>query len=183
MMIHTKEDVLTLIQEDEWMMDALAVAEELQLKDWCICAGFVRGKIWDTLHGFQRTELPDIDVVYYDATCLEKDKEKEYEHKLHRLFPGQPWSVKNQARMHAVNQDPPYDSTREALSRFPETATALGVRLNQNKLELIAPFGVNDAVNLLVRPTPAYLHNLDRYHQRMKKKNWQKIWPNLTIQW
>lgn len=93
-MIHTEEDVLALIQEDDWMMAVLAAAEALQLKDWCVCAGFVRGKIWDTLHGFQRTELPDIDVVYYDSACLKKEKEKEYEYELHRLFPGQPWSVK-----------------------------------------------------------------------------------------
>ena len=40
------------------MMDLLKGAKSLNLPDWWICAGFVRSKIWDVLHGFdERTTI------------------------------------------------------------------------------------------------------------------------------
>ncbi len=63
-----EEDVIFLIEKDTWMMDVLKYAKSLNLPDWWICAGFVRSKIWDTVHGFkEKTSLPDVDVIYFDA--------------------------------------------------------------------------------------------------------------------
>src|SRR5690606_18827150 len=113
--------------KDAWMIGVLSAAKSLDLPDWWICAGFVRSKIWDTLHGFnERTPLSDIDVIYFDAENLSEHTEKRLEEKLHRIMPGLPWSVKNQARMHIVNELESYTSAIDAISKFPETATALG---------------------------------------------------------
>ena len=40
---------------------------------------------------------------------------------------------KNQARMHVVNNMLPYSSSVDAISKFPETATALGVTLDEKQ--------------------------------------------------
>ena len=67
MYIKTEQDIIKLIQNDTWMMGILQTAKSLQLPDWWICAGFVRSKIWDVLHGYEvRTLTPDIDIIYFD---------------------------------------------------------------------------------------------------------------------
>ncbi|AND41468.1 nucleotidyltransferase family protein [Cytobacillus oceanisediminis] len=50
-MLKNEEDVIKVIQCDEKMMEIIKVASTLNLPDWWICAGFVRSKIWDVLHG------------------------------------------------------------------------------------------------------------------------------------
>lgn len=75
--MQTTEDIKNLILEDKWMMDILGAAQQLDLPDWWICAGFVRSKIWDALHGYiERTPLEDIDVIYFDANNKEESEEK-----------------------------------------------------------------------------------------------------------
>ncbi|WP_399631373.1 nucleotidyltransferase family protein [Sporosarcina sp. SG10008] len=186
MVITTEREIVVLIQEDKWMMDLLKCAKSLNLPDWWICAGFVRSKIWDVQHGFNvRTTIPDIDVIYYDRTNSGKSVEKEYEEVLKRLLPAIPWSVKNQARMHSVNNVIPYTSSVDAISRFPETATALGVKLDEgNNVILTATHGIEDVVNLRVKPTPYFCDKKERmkiYEERIKKKNWQVVWNKLEI--
>lgn len=77
MLIKSEEDILWLIREDKWMMELLKCAKSLNLPDWWICAGFVRSKIWDVLHGFnERTTLPDIDVIYYDEKIVKRVRKR-----------------------------------------------------------------------------------------------------------
>lgn len=185
-MLENKEDIITLIKSDEKMMEIIHTASKLDLPDWWICAGFVRSKIWDTLHGFEdRTLTPDVDVIYYDPANLDEDYEKDLEKKLISLLPDIPWSVKNQARMHVINQIPPYTSSEDAISKFPETATALGVKLdNDNHLVLTAPCGIEDVINLEVKPTPFFTETEERaaiYEERLFKKNWKAIWHKIKV--
>jgi len=186
-MIQSEQDLLLLVQKDDWMMDVLHAAKTLQLPDWWVSAGFVRSKIWDVLHGYaQRTPLPDVDVVYFDPDHLDEAAEKELEKRLFSIRPNVPWSVKNEARMHLINQMPPFTSSVDAIANFTETATALGLSLDeQDRIRLTAPHGIQDAVNLIVRPTPYYLQSPDRariYENRVSKKQWSKLWPRVVIE-
>src|SRR5690606_955501 len=160
------------------MMEILHQAKSLELPDWWICAGFVRSKIWDTLHEFtERTPLTDIDVIYFDSNDLKEETEKEYENHLRTLNPTIPWSVKNEARMHIRNNVPPYESSIDAISKFPETATALGIKIDSNNhIILTAPHGIHDVIHLEVRPTPYILENqhvASLFKDRIRKKNWK----------
>jgi hypothetical protein len=75
-MLIDEEKIISLISEDVWMMAILKSAKSLDLPDWWICAGFVRSKIWDTLHDFRvRTPIPDIDVIYFDQYRRIRGKE------------------------------------------------------------------------------------------------------------
>lgn len=186
MFIPNEKDIISLVQEDEWMMDLLKCAKSLNLPDWWICAGFVRSKIWDVLHGFdERTPMPDIDVIYYDLGNIEEIVEKKYEEVLRRLLPTVPWSVKNQARMHIANNSSPYSSSVDSIAKFPETTTALGVKLDErNNVILTAPHGIQDVVNLIVKPTPYFLESKDRmlmYEKRVREKNWQATWSKIEV--
>lgn len=181
-----EDEITTLIDEDDWMMEILKAAKSLNLSDWWICAGFVRSKVWDILHGFSvRTPIPDIDVIYFDPTTLSELEEKKSEGKLKSLLPNIPWSIKNEARMHLRNNVEPYSSSVDAISKFPETATALGVKLDDwNQVILTAPCGISDVVSLIVKPTPYFLENTDLsliYNQRIIKKDWKATWNKLII--
>jgi uncharacterized protein len=185
-LLKNKEDVIKLILSDENMMKIIHTAGTLDLPDWWICAGFVRSKIWDTLHGFKEgTMTPDVDVIYYDPANKDEDYEKKLENKLKSLMPEIPWSVKNQARMHVVNQIPPYTSSEDAISKFPETATALGVKLDkENNLILTAPCGLEDVLKMEVKPTPFFTETRERaaiYEERLIKKNWTANWPMVKV--
>jgi uncharacterized protein len=181
-----EEKIIKYITEDKWMMDILKTVKSLNLPDWWVCAGFVRSKIWDILHNFsERTLIPDIDVIYFDATNVDELEEKRLEETLKSRMPNTPWSVKNEARMHIKSNMPSYSSSVNAISKFPETATALGVKLDENdNVILTAPYGIWDVVNLEVKPTPFFTKNKERaeiYENRIAKKNWESIWYKLTV--
>ncbi|HDW8003735.1 TPA: nucleotidyltransferase family protein [Bacillus cereus] len=186
MTIQTEQDIIRLIENDEWMMNVLQMAKSLELPDWWICAGFVRSKIWDTLHDYEaKMAMPDVDVIYYDSLHQDEIYEQSLETKLMNIDATIPWSVKNQARMHVVNNMPPYSSSVNAISKFPETATALGVTLDElNNVILTAPCGIEDVLSLQVKPTAHFLKSKERLHMyknRVIKKNWQSKWPSITI--
>jgi uncharacterized protein len=187
MTLKTETDVLRIISEDKWMMDILRSVRMLGLKDWCICAGFVRTKIWDTIHEYtERTELSDIDVVFFDKEMTDERIEKELEAHLAKIHQGLPWSVKNQARMHVINDIPPYTSTEDAISKFPETATALGVAIEADgNLRLIAPHSIHDALELKIRPTPFFRTSkrlMRIFENRLVSKSWHSVWPGLIVE-
>ncbi|MGX9931581.1 MULTISPECIES: nucleotidyltransferase family protein [Virgibacillus] len=185
-LLKNKEDVRKLIQADDEMMEILQAANTLNLPDWWICAGFIRAKIWDTLHGFtKRTTIPDVDVIYFDIETIDEQEEKILEAKLKNKMPNVPWSVKNEARMHIVNNIPPYTSSVDAISKFPETATALGVKLDkEGKVIVTAPCGIADVINLQLKPTPYFTETREReaiYEERIRKKKWKSTWNKLNI--
>ncbi|WP_033540997.1 nucleotidyltransferase family protein [Planococcus sp. CAU13] len=184
--METEKEILTVIGADSWMMKVLQAAEMLELSDWWICAGFVRSKVWDVLHGYDaRTSLGDIDVIYYDDENVDEEQEKKFEHQLNQNMPGLPWSVKNQARMHQVNNLPQYQSSFDAVSQFPETATALGVKIAPGgQLELMAPHGLVDLLDIRVRPTPAFEKDerlMKVYKKRLESKKWSQKWPKVEV--
>lgn len=190
----TEKDILRLIEQDSWMMEILEAASNLNLPDWWIGAGFIRSKIWDYQHGYKkRTPLPDIDLIYFDKSDFSEKEaggfstktEDAYQKKLDELGLGIKWSVTNQARMHIFHKQKPYKNSEEALSQWSETATCIGVRLKKGKLELIAPYGADDLVNLILRPIPNYeklfAFDPDAFERRAKQKKWLEKWPKLKI--
>ncbi len=182
---HSENFILGLIEEDEWMMDILQVAKSFSLPDWWVAAGFVRNKAWDHLHGFKKRTYGggmDVDVIYFDPKDLSETAEKEMELKFYIAKPGIPWSVKNQARMHVQNGDGPYKDSVDAMAKWPETATCVGVKIgNDGKLVLAAPLGVSDVVNMVLRPNQNCKRNPQAFISRMEKKNWLNKWPKTII--
>ncbi len=178
-----KNDIIRLIENDEWMMDLLIKVRSLNLPDWWIGAGFVRSKVWDTLHEYKkRTIIPDIDVIYLDKIDSSEKTEKEFEKKLADLDSSINWSVKNQARMHLRHNHKPYKNSEEALSYWVETATCVGARIdNEDKITLTTPRGIDDLVSLVLRPTPDFQKDLKTFHDRYTQKEWLKKWPKLKV--
>lgn len=181
------ESLRTLLTADPEFLGMLEAVRALALSDGFLTAGVIRNRVWDHLHGYgSPTPLNDIDVIYLDPRDLDETSEKRFEAALREQLPKHPWSVKNQARMAVRNGDPPYRSITEALKHWCETPTAVAVRMNADHgLEILAPFGLADLFDLIVRPTPfarTHSRKLAQYRQRMTKKNWPRRWPRIRVQ-
>jgi hypothetical protein len=181
--IETADDVCAFVARQADMMRLLLSVEELDLPDCWIGAGFIRNGIWDALHGRAPNcaLLNDVDVVFFDRANASPASDVAIEDRLAARSPNLPWSVKNQARMHLRNGEAPYRNTAAAIARWPETATAVAVRLLQGRLELLAPHGLEDLIGLTVRPTPAFARRPEAFARRLRAKNWLARWPRLRI--
>ncbi len=143
--------------------------------------GLVRNLVWDYLHGFKSpTPVDDVDVIYFNGLNTSKQHDVLLQDELRLEIPNLEWSVKNQARMHTVNSDTQYVDIIDAITKWPETATSIIVRINkEGEIELIAPHGLSDLFRLIVRPTPHFVGKLTRIVYRMTSKKWLEIWTKL----
>jgi uncharacterized protein len=175
--------IADIIAQDPVGMKQLRAARELALPDWCIAAGFVRNRVWDHLHGIAPPRPPaDIDVLYYDADDLSKEREAQYEKRLDGLLPGLAWQVRNQARMHEWKGLPQHRDTADAMAYWLETVTAVGVRLEaDDKLTVVAPLGTDDLLGLCCRPTVFGRTQRDAYEARIAAKRWRELWPKVRF--
>ena len=102
-------------------------------------------------------------------------------------YPNQIWDITNQAHVHhwykTENGDSisPLHSIDEALSYWPETATAIAVRMDeQHQIEVIAPLGLNDLFELKLRWN-GRLVSRGVFEQRLVSKQFLKRWPKLKL--
>jgi len=177
-------DLAKFLEAHAGLHALLLHVESLGLPDGWIGAGLIRNAVWDALHGrpVQASRLDDVDVVYFDAADASEARDAALECRLEALAPDMIWQVRNQARMHRRNADAPYRNTHEAIAHWPETATAIAARTVQGKVEVIAPYGIDDLANLIVRLTPAFAHKREIYRKRLASKDWAKRWPRLTFE-
>lgn len=162
----------------------LTYIKQIEGYDLWLGGGCIRNKVWDVLHHFSDwTTLEDVDVVYFDGHDTSKVADVGICCLLHAVAPQVAWSVKNQARMHVVTGEPPCRSFEDAIEKWPETATAMAAKFDDNdKLELLAPHGVTDLFDLKVRPTPYFKKMPEKYEARLEKKRWKKHWHKLDIE-
>ena len=165
-------------------MSLLRPVAALGIPDCWVGAGVIRNAIWDHLHGIPVEPLgkSNIDGVYCDYTDASLERDLAIETLLFDEFPDFPWSVHNQARMHERNGDAPYRNTADAIGYWPETATAIAARTHLgDHVEVLAPHGVGDLLDMIVRPSPAFARKLPIYRSRSAAKDWARRWPRLQI--
>ena len=183
----SEKEILHAFSSDRDMMTILQIIYDLKLKDSWLCAGSVRNFIWNILSdkpGFD-TET-DVDVIFFDPD-VSYEETLNIENRIKREFPHYHWEVKNQVYMHLHSPNThPYTSSQDAMSKYPERCTAVGLRLLENgQLELFAPYGLDDIFHFYVQPTPHFLEDISRrqlYNKRIQKKEWQKKWSKLQIE-
>ncbi|MFC4777769.1 nucleotidyltransferase family protein [Paenibacillus sp. GCM10023252] len=177
-----EEQLRELVIESPSTLYLLKAVRSLHLPQGYIAAGAIRSLVWDQLHGFPHRDFyEDIDVVYYNRADLSDETDLILEQQLMNRTGSSKWSVRNQARMHLRNGEQPYTSVEDAMSRWPETATAIGARVDDDGLiQLCAPLGLDDLFSLKVRQSPLF-RDRQHYLERIAKKGWQEKWPLLTI--
>jgi uncharacterized protein len=179
----TKQKIIDLVKSDSEMMSVLAVVESLNLPDWMICAGFIRNKVWDYIHNNNtKTQPSDVDVMFFDFQ--DRNAAIDIRKRLENLRPDIGWDIENQAFSHESNNDSPYRDTLDALSKLPETVTSIGIKSCVGELSLIAPHGIGDLVNCVIRPTPIFYRYPERKQiviERLQEKKLFAKWSKLKV--
>ena len=68
------------------------------------------------------------------------------------------------------------------MTRWPETATAIGVYLDSGgRLKYYAPHGLGDLMAMIFRPHLVTPKSRNAYLQRIASKDFKSKWPNITI--
>ena len=176
------ERLTAIVAGSPILMRMLAAVEAVGLPDAWIAAGTIRSAVWDTLHGRPvATDWADIDVLFFDAADVSREREAAAEARLAELMPGLPWEVRNQARMHLKTGLPPYRDTEDGLRHFAETPTAVGVRRRGSHIDVIAPHGLDDLFAMVTRPVFTDAHMMGFYRERMTAKDWPARWPKVRV--
>ncbi|WP_338844770.1 nucleotidyltransferase family protein [Massilia sp. W12] len=176
-----------LLRQDAALMQALRAIRSLNLPDAWLGAGAIRNRVWDHLHGFSTPAGGELDVVYFDVEHCGPGFEQMWQARLQAICPGWVWEVTNQAGVHSwrctpQSPMPPLRSTLDGVSGWPETATALAVRLDeQAQMHVLAPCGLQDLFDLVLRHNPRQVA-YDVFLQRLEQKQFLQRWPMLTIQ-
>lgn len=176
--------LVTLAGSTGWLMDSLHVARDVMFAPWCIAVGAVRSIVWNSLHGSPLLPPEEVDLVYYD-TASPNDVDADIAAELARRMPPFRWDVVNQAHAHRFTkqgQASPFCSLEHAISAWPETATAVGLSLDdQGSLRVVAPLGLADLFDLVLRPSP-FLRDPTAFAKRLEEKAFTKRWPRLRVE-
>lgn len=93
--------------------------------------------------------------------------------------------VRNQARVHLWYSEkfgapyPPLNRARDGIDRFLMDCAQVGLRKDTGGLEVYAPKGFADVVDMIVRPNRTANFQAARYDQ--KTARWKACWPELTV--
>lgn len=167
-------------------MRQLRAARSLGLIDWAIGAGAVRNRAWNARFGVGL--LPtDVDLVYFDGSCLDEGAEAHLRAQLERQCPGPQWDVVNQARVHEWFEADfglrcePLSSLQAGIGSWPETATCVAVHLDaEDGLSLLAPLGLDDLLAGVLRANPA-CPDARAFGRRLAEKRFLHLWPGLRL--
>jgi hypothetical protein len=174
----------TIVRATPWLVSVLEALRDVGPFDAYVGAGAVRDTVWNWLTDRPAAEpAGDVDVLYFDPTSSADSAP--YEAALTRRLGSVRWEVTNQAWIHKWRNDGcesrPHRSVAEAVATWPETATAVAIRLRADEgLEVVAPFGLDDLFELTVRHNPARVTSTV-YNDRIQAKNWAGRWPGLRI--
>jgi uncharacterized protein len=170
------------ILSDDWLLGVLQAVRDEGIPDAWVGAGTLRDLVWSRLYGsgFDPSVVRDVDVAFFDPADLSRGNDERVTGRLRARRPDVPWEATNQAAVHRWYADvfggPPVEpltSIADAVATWPETATAVAVRLVGDDLEVCAPLGVDDLLGGVWRwnprraPRERSLERLARYRRRM----------------
>ena len=177
-----------IIRATPWMLGVLAAARDCAPPGWWVGGGVLRDLVWDRLHGeFDPARVNDVDLAFYDPLDLRHARELALERALSARLPGVVWDVKNQAAVHTWYHGrfgvrvAPLGSVAEGVATWPETATAVAVRLRpDDRLEVLAPCGLADLLEGVCRRNPRRV-TVEQYRRRLAGKRVAERWPKVVV--
>jgi len=162
-------------------------AREIDLPDWYLSAGVVAQTVWNDAFGLPAHHgIVDLDICYFSSD-VDAAQEAACEQRVRQaLAMSLKVDVKNQARVHLWYREkfgyevPPALTMADAAARWP-TTVSLGVRPDGAGLTVLAPFGLEDLFNLVVRPNKRQITK-EIYERKVAR--WRPLWPKVTyVDW
>lgn len=180
--------LIELVRSSTTLMRALRAARAADPPDWLIGGGVIRDLVWDHLHDPSRQSVPkDIDLAFFDPASLGDDRERNVLDALCVHAPDIQWDVKNQAAVHlwypqvfSVEVEP-LVSSADGVATWPETATAVAVRLlADDTIEVVATHGLQDLFAMVCRRNPRRV-TIEEYHRRIQGKPIATRWAAVRV--
>jgi uncharacterized protein len=178
---------VAIVRADPALMRLLVCIRATQLPQWRLVAGCLYQTVWNVLTGrAPGTGIKDYDLIYFDED-LSWAAEDRVIRRLAEATSGcvGPVQVRNQARVHLWFETrfgirySRLSSADEALTRYASVVHAVGVRLEaDDRLDVIAPFGLDDLFAMVIRPNPA-LDNAASHNRKAQRA--KAIWPEVTV--
>ena len=180
-----------LLRQNTDLMTILQILKEYantneKFKNYYVGAGCINQTVFNYLEGNKITSgIKDYDIVYFDEDTSYEAEDviiKDLEKKLKKI--NVVCDIKNQARVHLwynekyVDKKTAVNSVEEAISRWCATVTCIGVRLEEEKMKVFAPYGLNDIFGRIIRPVK--IESSKAFFEERARK-WQKKWPSLKI--
>ncbi|MBQ8681594.1 MAG: nucleotidyltransferase family protein [Bacilli bacterium] len=169
------------------LISILEILEQDGIKNYYVGAGAINQTIFNYYHGFEIDYgIKDYDIVYYDEDVSYEKEDiiiKRLGKELDKLDIC--YDIKNQARVHIWYYEKygikriPYTSVEDAIASWGATITCVGVRLENSKLVVCAPYGLNDIFNMVIRPVKREFSK-ELYDERAER--WMKKWSKLKKQ-
>jgi hypothetical protein len=182
--------LIDTVRSSDWLLRVLAAVRDEHLPDAWVGAGALRDLVWGERYGsgFSPERVRDVDVAFFDPHDLSRDNDERVTASLGRRLPGVPWEASNQAAVHTwyhteFGGEPaePLTSVDEALATWPETATAVAVRLTpDDAIEINAPLGLDDLLGGVWRRNPRRV-SVERSLARLARHQPQIRWPGVTV--
>jgi hypothetical protein len=181
------EHLGSLVRSTPWLLEALRAARDVDPPDWLVGGGVLRDLVWDHLHGRPPAPPRDLDLAFFDPARLDPAHDAEVEQALTARLPGVPWDAKNQAAVHTWygrvfgGEAAPLTSSADGVATWPETATAVAVRLHDDdRIQVVAPCGLDDLFGLVCRRNPRRV-SVEHYRRRVRDKRIADRWPRVAI--
>ena len=171
-------------------MGVLRAVRDEPIPDAWVGAGVLRDLVWGELYGsgFSPERVRDVDVAFFDPRDLSRAHDDRVTERLRRRLSEVPWEAKNQAAVHTWYASKfgggvvePLTSISDAVGTWPETATAVAVRLGAGDvIEICSPLGIDDLVNGVWRRNPRRI-SAEQSRTRFERHRPQRRWPNITV--
>jgi hypothetical protein len=152
------------------LFEVIKVMRELHQSDLWLAGGAVRNTVWSELYGDDcLLTIKDFDIAFFDKNSG-RERETEMKNFMSSQLPGWEFDVKNQASFAVWRKGRfPFESTADGISNWLLTTASVGVALNvNNEIELLAPYGLADLFNGIVRPTPRQADNPDAEAKKLQ---------------
>lgn len=165
----------------------LTTLEALQIPDAWLVSGCVFQAVWNGLTG----RPPGYGVSDYDAFYFDPDHSYEAEDAVIKRCAAAltdltaEVQVRNQARVPLWYPQkfgrpyPPVHNATEGLDRFLAPCCAVGIRRVNGRVEIAAPFGLEDLFGMVIRPNPRTTGPQSQYEA--KSARWKSMWPEVTV--
>lgn len=177
-----------IVKADADLIHILGAVRALRLPDCRLVSGAVYQTVWNVLTGRPPGYgIKDYDIIYFDGEDLSWDAEDAVIKRVTDSLPAYAGriEVRNQARVHLWFEEKfgtpygPLACTDEALTRYVAKTHAVGVRLeHDNRLDIIAPFGLAAIFGLTILPNNA---SVCAGSYKEKADRMKDLWPELTI--
>jgi hypothetical protein len=180
--------LIELISSSSVLMRALRAARSVDPPDWLIGGGAIRERVWNHLHrSAHLAPSKDVDLAFFDPVLLGSEREWSVQKAVMAQALDISWDVTNQAAVHLWYPEvfgvevEPLTCSADAVATWPETATAIAIRLlGDDRIQVIAPCGLDDLFGLICRRNPRRVTE-EQYRRRVERMQIAKRWPQVQI--